>query len=200
MSKSQQPQQKIIKKQIELSKPIKIKLSRGSRGVRWEISVHAATVDDAMSLLRQAEEKLNARYGLHAALETEQKATEKEFPLARNGLVYGSIVISSRGVVIRPAGVKIYTTDAPVGWLFKKFLPGFTKNAKIKVEEQNGELQSIEIRDWKPDMKSLNELAERAAWSFSTAATKPPKQQQPKSQQSPRQPQQPQKKQEGESK
>ena len=176
MSK-QQPQQKIIKKLVENARPVKIKLSRGSRGVRWEVSVHAATVDDAMSLLRQAEEKLNARYGPQAEQSPRtENIVEREFPLARNGMIYGSISLSSGGVVIRPAGIRVYVSDAPVGWLIKKFLPSFTKNAKISVEEREGELQSIEIRDWKPDMRSLNELAERAAWSFSTAAMKPPKQ------------------------
>jgi hypothetical protein len=196
VSRSQQPQQKIIRKLVENARPVKIKLSRGSRGVRWEVSVHAATVDDAMALLQQAEEKLNARYGPQAEQSPRtENIVEREFPLARNGAVYGTVSLSSGGVSIRPAGVKIYVSDAPVGWLIKKFLPNFTKGAQLSVEEQNGELQSIEIRDWKPDMKSLNELAERATWSFSAAATKPPKQQQP-----PRQPQQPQKKEEGESK
>jgi hypothetical protein len=179
MSKSQQPQQKIIKKQIELSKPIKIKLSRGSRGVRWEVSVHAATVDDAMALLQQAEEKLNARYGPQAEQSPRtENIVEREFPLARNGAVYGTLALTREGVRIIPAGVRVYVSDAPVGWLIKKFLPRFTKNAKINVEEREGELQAITISGWKPDMRSLNELAERAAWSFSAAAAKPPKSQQ----------------------
>jgi len=182
LSKSQS--QRVVRKLVENTRPIKVKVIRGSRGVRYEVTVSGRDVEDALALLQQAEEKLHARYGLHAEQSPRtENIVEREFPLARNGMVYGTVSLSSGGVRITPAGVKIYTTDGPVGWLIKKFLPSFTKNAKIKVEEQNGEIQSIEIRDWKPDMRSLNELAERAAWSFSTAATKPPKQQQPKPQQ-----------------
>jgi hypothetical protein len=175
LSKSQQPQRRVVTKLVEISRPIKIKLSRGSRGVRWEVSVHAATVDDAMALLQQAEEKLHARYGPQAERYsgTEQKTVEREFAVARNGAVYGTVSLSSRGVVIRPAGVKIYTSDAPVGWLLRKFLPQFVKNAKVSVEEREGELIAITISGWQPEAKELNELAERAAWSFSAAAKKP---------------------------
>jgi hypothetical protein len=195
MSKSQQSQ-RVVRKLVENTRPVKVKVVRGSRGIRYEVTVSGRDVEDAMALLQQAEEKLNARYGsLHVeqSPRTEQKIVEREFAIARNGMIYGTISLTSEGVRIIPGGIRVYITDGPVGWLIKKFLPSFTKNAKINVEEREGELQSIEIRDWKPDMKSLNELAERATWSFSTAATKPPKQQQPKSQQ-------PQKKGEGESK
>jgi hypothetical protein len=182
VSRSQQPQQKIIRKLVENARPVKIKLSRGSRGVRWEVSVHAATVDDAMALLQQAEEKLNAKYGPQAEQsprrEQPQNIVEREFPLARNGAVYGSISLTNEGVRIIPGGIRVYVSDAPIGWLIKKFLPQFARNAKIGVEEREGELQAITISGWKPEAKELNELAERAAWSFSTAAAKPPKSQQ----------------------
>jgi predicted RNA-binding protein YlqC (UPF0109 family) len=53
---SKQPQQKVIRKLVENARPVKVKVVRGSRGIRYEVTVSGRDVEDAMSSGRKPEE------------------------------------------------------------------------------------------------------------------------------------------------
>ena len=47
----------------KLAEPVHLTLTRNSKGYGWEVSVHAATLEQAFSQLEQADAQIKAKYG-----------------------------------------------------------------------------------------------------------------------------------------